>query len=112
MKKIWGALFLITFLSDGNARVIDVSTVEEEASAGGASRPDAAREGRSEALSIPQEEMDEPVSVLSPTETSSAGGGLRLLDSKFLEPKDSPPPSDAFWWERWWSAVCSWFAGD
>jgi len=107
-----GGLFLIVFLSDGNARIIDVSTVDEEISGVGASRPDNAREGRSEILTLPQEETEDPASVLSPSETSSAGGGLRLLDSKFLESEDSTPSADAPWWERWWFAISAWFSGE
>lgn len=110
--RLWGALLLITFLSDASARIIDVSTIEEENSGIGASRPDKEREGRSESLSLPQEETEEPVSVLSPAETSSAGGGLRLLDPKFLEPKGPVLPADASWWERCWLAISSWFSGD
>lgn len=109
MRRLWGAFVLFAFLSEGNARIID-STLEEEKSIGGAFRQDNTREGSSEVLLISPEEIDEPVSVLSPTEPIAAGGGVRLLDPKFLKEQEKYiSASDAPWWERFWSAVWEWF---
>jgi len=124
--RLWGGLLLIGCLAgDANARLMNVPTADEEIPGAAISRPDTSRKSsktegpsslkekdRSEVTSISQEEKEDAAPVfLDTTDGSSSGGGVRLLDPKYLTP-NIPPSPEPSWWERWWSGIKALFSGE
>jgi hypothetical protein len=59
-----------------------------------------------------EEEDDSQENLLPPSESSDpAGGGLRQIDAKFINPDVSQPPPLLPWWKRWYLAVKQWIFG-
>jgi hypothetical protein len=113
--KVWRVLCLVSFLSDGQAALIDVRT-EEDTTAGGAVTVSRSESSPSEGKKVDhpgQEEKNNPDPIIIDVseKLSSSGGGLRLLDPKLGDPTLLFPLSEeAPWWEQWWTAICEWFS--
>ena len=88
------------------------SDSNENSLSSGESSESSQEEKKREGLTSLEEENDSTENLLPPSESSDpAGGGLRQLDQKFLNPNVPQPTQDLPWWERWYLSIKQWMFG-